>query len=102
MQRNEEGIDKKTLRNNLRKKGRPLRQIHSVLLVGRNDEQMGPKLKQFQTAGRIKTGEPDCFELCQAHAVTLREGKSGHVPILGFQYLEQRVSDRAIARLNSR
>ena len=47
---------------------------------------MGPKLNQFQTAGRSKTGEPDCFELCQAHAGTLREGKSRHVPLLGFQY----------------
>jgi hypothetical protein len=44
---------------------------------------MGPKLKQFQTAGRGKT---DCFDLCQAHAGTLREGKSGLVPLLGFQY----------------
>jgi hypothetical protein len=28
-----------------------------VLLVGRNDEQLGPKLKPFQIAGRVKTGE---------------------------------------------
>jgi hypothetical protein len=51
-----------------------------------NDEQMGPDLKQFSKAGRGKTGEPDCFELCQAQADTLREGKSGHVPWLGFQH----------------
>jgi hypothetical protein len=37
------------------KRGEHSRQIHSVLLVGRNDEQMGPKLKQFQTAGRSRT-----------------------------------------------
>jgi hypothetical protein len=53
MQRNEEEIDKETLRNHLRKKGgrEHSRQIHCVLLVGRNDQQRKPELKQISDNG---------------------------------------------------
>jgi hypothetical protein len=44
-------------------------------------KQLGPKLKQFQTAGRKKTGAW-FLDLCWAHAGTLREGKSQHLFLL--------------------
>jgi hypothetical protein len=60
---------------------------------------MEPKLKQLQTAGRMKTWSL-LLELCWAHAGTLREGKSGHFHLLQVPLLEPRVSDRAIAKMN--